>query len=157
MSAYRFRSPAARRLIPAGRGRFARRRGDRELLFSTCVDLMATVVCRVKSSVHAAYQAQDHNTASRIDGSQKKRNPEVLKRQGVAAIAATPWNGGAGNRTPIETQSKTALPATGGAESGAPVICRQPDADLSFLIATWDRLPAPVRAAILALIRATSG
>jgi len=35
-------------------------REDRELLFSTCVDLMATVVCRVKPSVHAAYQAEDH-------------------------------------------------------------------------------------------------
>jgi len=35
-------------------------RDDRELLFSTCVDLMATVVCRVKPSVHAAYRAQDH-------------------------------------------------------------------------------------------------
>ena len=40
--------------------RTAGHRGDRELLFSTCVDLMATVVCRVKPSVHAAYQAQDH-------------------------------------------------------------------------------------------------
>lgn len=35
-------------------------RDDRELLFSTCVDLTATVVCRVKPSVHAAYQADDH-------------------------------------------------------------------------------------------------
>lgn len=35
-------------------------RDDRELLFSTCVDLMATVVCRVKPSIHAAYQAEDH-------------------------------------------------------------------------------------------------
>ena len=35
-------------------------RDDRHLLFSTCVDLMATVVCRVKPSVHAAYQAHDH-------------------------------------------------------------------------------------------------
>jgi hypothetical protein len=34
-------------------------RGDRQLLFSTCVDLMASVVCRVKPSVHAAYQAGD--------------------------------------------------------------------------------------------------
>ena len=34
-------------------------RGDRQLLFSTCVDLMATVVCRVNPSVHAAYQAGD--------------------------------------------------------------------------------------------------
>lgn len=34
-------------------------RDDRQLLFSTCVDLMATVVCRVKASVHAAYQAHD--------------------------------------------------------------------------------------------------
>src|ERR1044071_4082138 len=39
-------------------------RGDRELLFSTCVDLMATVVCRVKPSVHAAYQADDHLSVS---------------------------------------------------------------------------------------------
>src|SRR6187431_794139 len=35
-------------------------RDDRQLLFSTCVDLMATVVCRVKPTVHAAYQADDH-------------------------------------------------------------------------------------------------
>ena len=35
-------------------------RDDRELLFSTCVDLMATVVCRVKPSIHAACQADDH-------------------------------------------------------------------------------------------------
>jgi hypothetical protein len=35
-------------------------RDDRRLLFSTCVDLMATVVCRVKPSIHAAYQANDH-------------------------------------------------------------------------------------------------
>jgi hypothetical protein len=34
-------------------------RADRELLFSTCVDLMAAVVCRVKPSIHAAYQADD--------------------------------------------------------------------------------------------------
>src|SRR4051794_15338954 len=39
-------------------------RDDRELLFSTCVDLMATVVCRVKPSVHAAYQADDHITVN---------------------------------------------------------------------------------------------
>jgi hypothetical protein len=35
-------------------------RDDRRLLFSTCVDLMAAVVCRVKPTVHAAYQADDH-------------------------------------------------------------------------------------------------
>lgn len=35
-------------------------RDDRRLLFSTCVDLMATVVCRVNPSIHAAYQADDH-------------------------------------------------------------------------------------------------
>jgi hypothetical protein len=35
-------------------------REDRRLLFSTCVDLMATVVCRVKPSIHAACQASDH-------------------------------------------------------------------------------------------------
>jgi hypothetical protein len=40
--------------------RIAGDRDDRRLLFSTCVDLMATVVCRVKPSVHAAYQADDH-------------------------------------------------------------------------------------------------
>jgi hypothetical protein len=35
-------------------------RDDRRLLFSTCVDLMATVACRVKPSVHAAYRSNDH-------------------------------------------------------------------------------------------------
>src|SRR5215207_7399976 len=35
-------------------------RDDRQLLFSTCVDLMATVVRPVKPSVRAAYQADDH-------------------------------------------------------------------------------------------------
>jgi hypothetical protein len=35
-------------------------RDDRRLLFSTCVDLMATVVCRVKPSIHAACRASDH-------------------------------------------------------------------------------------------------
>src|SRR6476660_5570931 len=44
--------------------RLAGARDDRELLFSTCVDLMATVVCRVKPSVHAAYQADDHLSVS---------------------------------------------------------------------------------------------
>lgn len=39
-------------------------RKDRELLFSTCVDLMTTVVCRIKPSIHAAYQADDHITVS---------------------------------------------------------------------------------------------
>jgi len=35
----------------------ARQQYTRTLLFSTCVELMATVVCRVHRSVHAAYQA----------------------------------------------------------------------------------------------------
>ena len=37
---------------------------DRQLLFSTCVDLMTTVVCRIKPSIHAAYQADNHITVS---------------------------------------------------------------------------------------------
>jgi hypothetical protein len=44
--------------------RIAGEREDRELLFSTCVDLMATVVCRVQPSIHAAYQADDHLSVS---------------------------------------------------------------------------------------------
>ena len=40
--------------------RVAGHRDDRQRLFSTCVDRMANVVCRVKPSVHAAYQADDH-------------------------------------------------------------------------------------------------
>ena len=39
-------------------------RSDRQLLFSTCVDLMTTVVCRIKPSIHAAYQADDHINVS---------------------------------------------------------------------------------------------
>lgn len=38
-------------------GRVAQRQYTRTLLFSTCVSLMATVVCRVHRTVHAAYQA----------------------------------------------------------------------------------------------------
>ena len=37
---------------------------ERQLLFSTCVDLMTTVVCRIKPSIHAAYQADDHISVS---------------------------------------------------------------------------------------------
>src|SRR5438874_1844969 len=35
----------------------------RDLLFSTAVDLLASVVCRVRPSVHAAYQASDRDIA----------------------------------------------------------------------------------------------
>src|SRR5207237_6725816 len=38
-------------------GRTALRQYEYELLFSTCVDLMAGVVCRTHRSVNAAYQA----------------------------------------------------------------------------------------------------
>src|SRR6478752_1899349 len=44
--------------------RIAGDRDGRELPFSTCADLMATVVCRVKPSAHAAYQADDHLSVS---------------------------------------------------------------------------------------------
>ena len=37
---------------------------ERQLLFSTCVDLMTTVVCRIKPTIHAAYQANDHISVS---------------------------------------------------------------------------------------------
>ena len=37
-------------------GRVADVQYERELLFSTCVDLMATVVCRTHKSVNVAYQ-----------------------------------------------------------------------------------------------------
>ena len=37
--------------------RTAERQYTRELLFSSLVDLMSTVVCRIRASVHAAYQA----------------------------------------------------------------------------------------------------
>jgi len=37
---------------------------ERQLLFSTCVDLMTTVVCRIKPTIHAAYQANDHINVS---------------------------------------------------------------------------------------------
>ena len=36
----------------------------RELLFSSVVDLMLSVVCQIKSSVHVAYQKADHITVS---------------------------------------------------------------------------------------------
>lgn len=36
----------------------AQQQYTRELLFSTLVDLMGTVVCRIRPSLHAAYQAR---------------------------------------------------------------------------------------------------
>ena len=45
--------------LDAAFGRIIGPRGDRQLLFSAMVGLMATVVCRVQPSVHAAYQDHD--------------------------------------------------------------------------------------------------
>lgn len=44
--------------------RIAGDRDDRQLLFATGDDRMATVVCRVQPSVHAAYRADDHRSVS---------------------------------------------------------------------------------------------
>src|SRR5262245_42959851 len=43
--------------------RCAQAQYTRDLLFSTTVDLLAAVVCRVRPSVHAAYQASDQEIA----------------------------------------------------------------------------------------------
>jgi len=44
----------------------ARQQYTRTLLFSTCVELMASVVCRVHRSVHAAHQASLEKSAVSI-------------------------------------------------------------------------------------------
>jgi hypothetical protein len=62
-------------------------------------------------------------------------------------------SGGGGIRTTPETHDKTALFAEGGAKSGALATQTDPiDPDLSRILAAWPLLPAPIRAAILALV-----
>ena len=57
-----------------------------------------------------------------------------------------------------DSAEKTALSLEGGAKSGAVAPQSGPiDPDLACLIDAWPNLPAPIRAGILAMIRATSG
>ena len=58
-----------------------------------------------------------------------------------------------GIEPPAISPQKTALSAEGGAESGALTTQTGPiDPDLSRILAAWPSLPAPIRAAMLALV-----
>jgi hypothetical protein len=74
----------------------------------------------------------------------------------VRAFTLTPgeWRG-AGNRTPSELPEKTARFGQGGAESGAHAIPPQlTDPGLASLIDAWPKLPDPIKAGILTMVRA---
>lgn len=63
-------------------------------------------------------------------------------------------NGGGGIRTSTNNPANFALPDTGGAESGALAVV---DPRLGSLINAWPALPEPIRAGILAMVRAVGG
>jgi hypothetical protein len=68
------------------------------------------------------------------------------------------WSGGGGIRTLPEIPAKTALSVEGGAKSGALATePRSTDPGLANLIDAWPKLPEPIRAGILAMIRAAYG
>jgi hypothetical protein len=61
-------------------GEHAERQYTKDLLFSSVVDLMSVVVCKVQPSVHAAYQAVADYSATRRSqttrtGRARSRNP----------------------------------------------------------------------------------
>ena len=68
------------------------------------------------------------------------------------------FSGGAGNRTCVEIAAITAILEVGGAESGAPdLIIPHIAPELVALIDVWPRLSEPIKAGILALVRAARG
>ena len=62
------------------------------------------------------------------------------------------------SRTTHETDAKTALLEPGGAEFGAPSLTNPNIApELAAILDAWPRLPEPIKAGILALVRAAGG
>ena len=60
-----------------------------------------------------------------------------------------------GNRTPAENAGTNAVPDDGGAESGAVGERHDPaEADLRVVVQSWPKLPANIKADILARVRA---
>jgi hypothetical protein len=60
-----------------------------------------------------------------------------------------------GIEPPAKSPEETALLAVGGAESGTPATQTGPiDPGLASLIDAWPNLPDPIRAGILAMVRA---
>src|SRR3954463_3085055 len=52
----------------------AERQSTNKLLFSTIVDLMSVVVCRIRPSIHAAFQARAETVGATIDAVYDKRD-----------------------------------------------------------------------------------
>jgi hypothetical protein len=85
-----------------------------------------------------------------LESQTQNKNPEPMLR--VWSL----WSGAEEIRTPHELPEKTTLSAKGGAESGAlTVTSLNIDPGLASLINAWPNLPEPLRAGILAMIRAT--
>lgn len=63
-----------------------------------------------------------------------------------------------GSEHPSKTPTKTPIPKSGGAESGAPGAPeRLRDPELQRIIDAWDGLPEAVRAGIVAMVNAAGG
>ena len=63
-------------------------------------------------------------------------------------------SGGGGIRSDGKTPEKPQIVEASGAESGAPA---GGDADLAAVIDAWRMLPKPIRAGIVAMVRAAKG
>ncbi|HEV3164378.1 MAG TPA: transposase [Isosphaeraceae bacterium] len=68
----------------------ARKQFTNKLLFSTTVDLMSVVVCRIRPSIHAAFQAQADTVGASIDAVYDKLNgtETVVSAALVGSVAA---------------------------------------------------------------------
>ena len=66
----------------------ARKQFTNKLLFSTIVDLMSVVVCRIRPSIHAAFQARAETVGASIDAVYDKLNGTETV---VSAALVGPW------------------------------------------------------------------
>jgi hypothetical protein len=97
----------------------------------------------------ARFCANQVPVTGRLTGGAGKKNRRPRLPRGRRS------NGGAGNRTSPENPKKTALSEQRGTESGTVATDPTPiDPDLAKIIDAWPTLPEPIRAGILAMIRA---
>ena len=100
---------------------------------------------RATRRAESGVQAESQNA----DGEAFTASPcDVLRDTAQAFI------GEGGIRTPSEISLNTTVYDHSGAESGALVVN---DPDLSFILQAWALLPQPIKAGILAMVRASGG
>jgi integrase len=101
----------------------------------------------------AANRSEPHLSAVNADGGAGYAPPCGTVRDDANVVC-----GGAGNRTSPENTAKTPHSETGGAESGAPSIAILSIApELAAILDAWPHLSEPIKAGILAMVRAAGG